>query len=380
MPVTERLMGAGQWSIALDPATNKVTRDLLDYFGHIYIFDTPMRSGLNDATMIASSRWGGILRRRQTPWAMSGVNMIAWLGDEDGKGPIIEVAGVGSVGTPAAFSAYMTAILAQCPAVTAGTATAVAGTHDPAYIWVTCRQALDNVCAIFNAEYRVNKDATIDTAPVGSSGMFKQTPTAVAMRRSSGRDLSVVGLSLTQLDVEIDAEEYIARQIVRDSTGVNTAAAGSATPYKDLHGNLIKMTKLTISTLTNNASAATLAANLVAAGQVLRNAVTITTDEFDIDRDVIVGDWIWVYDADGSMVDTTNPIRYRGSTIYPLKLRVLAITWPIERGMGVWYRDRNGVWTDLTNYVLFEAPGAHFEVGVAVRAQLTRDQWDRLHS
>jgi hypothetical protein len=359
-------MSTGQWSLKLDPAIQKTTRDLLDYFGHVYVFDAPQRPGQSDATMIANSRWGGILRRRQTPWDLAGVNMIGWLGDEDGKGPIMETPGVNGVGST--FAGLLSGILTYVPAVTAGVATAVAGTGTGVYINITPRAAIDSLCLIFDAEYRVNKDATIDTAPSTSAAMFKQTPTAVAMRRSSGRDLNVTGISVTQLDVSIDAEEYINRQIVQDTTGAYTAAAGVTETRKDLHGNLIKMTKLTVSTLTANANAAAVAAKLVAASQTLRNAVTLTTDEFDIARDVAVGDWIWVYDADGTMVDTTNPVRYRGSIIYPIKLRVLAITWPIERGMSVWYRDKAGVWTDLTNYVLFEAPGASFEVGAIFRA------------
>lgn len=374
MPVSERLMATGQWNLDLIEETPKSIRDVLDFFGHIYVFDTPQRPGIGDASMIATSRWGGILKRRQTPWRASGENMIAWLGDPNGKGPILETK-VGIIGVATTFANYVssgTSILSQTPAVTLGTATAVAGSHDPAYQWITARQAMDNACAIWGAEYRVNKDATLDYAPVGSTAMFRQTPQAVVMRRSSGRDANVVGLTTTQLDVAIDAEEYITRSLVQDGTGAWTGSTGTATGYKDLKGNLVNMTGPTVSTQTSNASAATLAANLVAAGEVLRNQVTLSSDEFDITRDVIVGDYIYVYNEDSNMVDTTNPVHYRGTIIYPIKLRVLGITWPLERGMGVWYRDKNGAWTDLTNYVVYEAPGASFEVGAASQPMLTK--------
>src|SRR5439155_848844 len=90
MPVTERLMAAGQFHLELDPNTPKTIRDALDFFGHIYIFDAQMRQDIGDTSMIAASRWGGIIRRRPTPFGVEGVSMIAWLGDEDGKGPIME--------------------------------------------------------------------------------------------------------------------------------------------------------------------------------------------------------------------------------------------------------------------------------------------------
>jgi hypothetical protein len=120
--------------------------------------------------------------------------------------------------------------------------------------------------------------------------------------------------------------------------------------------------------LTTNADAATHAANLVAAGQVLRKAVSIATEEYDIDRDVQVGDNLYVYRPDSSMVDPTNQVRYRGGVIYPVILRVISATWPIERGMGAWYRDGTGAWTDLTNHVVFEDAGTSFEVGAPMRA------------
>ncbi len=372
-------MAAGQWSLALDPATPKSIRDLIDYFGHVFVFDTRMDAGISDADMIKDSRWGGVVRIRATPWDVGGANMNTWLGDEDGKGPTYQTT---ITGTGATFAAFIALLLASVGSVTSGTISAVAGTQTISYGGMTsanppvsAREAIINLCSIFGAEWRVNKDWTFDAAAVGSSAMFKTTPTAVAMRRSSGRDLSITGLPVTQLDVSIDAEEWFSGSLVQDATGVWTFANGSTSPYKDGHGNNLTTdgwVKRTVSSLTPHASAATLAANLVAAGQVLRNAVTLSTDEFDIGRDVVVGDWIWVYDADGSMVDTTNQVRYRGSTIYPLKLRTLAITWPIERGMGVWYRDKNAVWTDLTNYVLWEQPGVTFEVGAAVRALLTK--------
>lgn len=373
MSVTERLMASGSWNLTLDRTTPKATRDLLLYFGHVFTFDSPMRAGLSDTAMLATSRWGGVLRRRQTPWQLSGTNMISWLGDEDGKGPLLEAAVTKAAST---FATWVTSLLPAAVAlgtVTAGGAT-VANTYGgtgAGQTPITPRAAIDNLASICGFEYRVTKSAVFDADVVGGTGLFKQTPTAAAIRRSSGRDLNITGLPVTQLDVAIDSEEYITRSLVHHATGY-AAQGGAASPYKDLLGNALSMTKLFESTATPTANGAAQATNLVNAGQVLRNQVTLGSDEFDINRDVVVGDYIWVYDEDGSMVDTTNQVRYRGSVIFPLKLRVLAITWPIERGMGVWYRSGAGVWTDLTNYVLFESPGVSFEVGAATRALLTK--------
>lgn len=376
MPIEERLMAAGKWNIGLDPSTPKAIRDVLDYFGHCYVFDASrIRPGLSDTTMIALSRWGGILRRRKTPWDIAGTNMICWLGDEDGKGPIIE-SKIGGAGTPSTLNNYVVNALVGpgnvAPAVTAGNVVAGGTTHDPGYQWITVRAALDSAALIWGAEYRVNKDFSIDVQLVGATPSltprwFAQTPTAIAMRRNSGRDISIAGLSMTQLDVSVDAEEYFVRAIVHDGTGAYTASAGSATPYKDGQGNLIKMAKIFEQSNTPNAVAAAVGASLVSAGEILRYEITQASDQFDIDRDVIVGDYIYVYDHDAAVVDITKQVRYRGSIIYPMKHRVMAMTWPIERGMSVWYRSGAAVWTDLTDYVVWESPGVTFEVGAPVR-------------
>lgn len=366
MSVTERLMAAGQWALQLDPTTPYAVRSLLAFDGHVFIFNAPPRSGLSDVTMISGAQWSGVLRRTPTAFGLAGANTIIWLGDEESKGPILE-ANIGAAGT--AFATYLAALLAICPAVTAGTATAVAGTRGAVYTEpLTVRAALDNLCAVFGAEYRVNKDATIDTAPVGSSAIFAQTPTAIAMKRSSGRDLSIVGLSVTQLDVATDAEDYFTRSLVQDTTLAWTAAAGSAPPYNDMHGNVVKFAKAAVSSSTANADAPTLAANLVAAGQVLHREVSLAVDDYAIRRFLQAGDRLGVYDIDGNLTDPTNPVRYQGAIIYPATVRINAVTWPIEQGMGVWYRDKVGFWTNLTNYVLWEQPGVTFEVGAPVRA------------
>jgi hypothetical protein len=42
--------------------------------------------------------------------------------------------------------------------------------------------------------------------------------------------------------------------------------------------------------------------------------------------------------------------------------------------MGVWYRDANGKWTDITNYIVWETPGVTLEIGAQSRP-LTIASW-----
>src|SRR5690606_13462083 len=47
-------------------------------------------------------------------------------------------------------------------------------------------------------------------------------------------------------------------------------------------------------------------------------------------------------------------VTIRGTRINPLRLRVTESDWPITRGYTVAHRNKDGVWTDLTDYVHFE--------------------------
>jgi hypothetical protein len=76
-----------------------------------------------------------------------------------------------------------------------------------------------------------------------------------------------------------------------------------------------------------------------------------------------VGDYTWVYDPDSGLVDYTNEIVFRGQRINPAKLRVIELTWPVVQGMAVAYRDRSGVWYDLTDYVIWETGDTNIVVG-----------------
>jgi hypothetical protein len=372
MPVTERLMAAGSWSLNLKPETPKAIRDILDFWGHVFVFDAAVHiDGQSDASLIAMARWGGVVRaRRPTEYDLAGASMIVWLGDEEGKGDIYETP---IAGTNQTFSFYINNLINNASgAIHLGAISGGGPTKTLAYEWVTPRAAIDHVCSVFGNEYRVNKDATIDAGP--SASLFTTNPDTIAMRRSSGRDTSIFGIPVTDLTVEIDAEDYVTRELVQDSAGGWHAAAGAATPYNDVHGNAVALTEAFISSLTPAAHAAALATSRVNAAEVLHQQISLSTDDYAVDRHIAVGDWIWLYDPDSGLLDLTNQVRYRGSNIFPVKIRVLSSTWPIERGMGVWYRDANGKWTDITNYIVWETPGVTLEIGAQSRP-LTTASW-----
>lgn len=76
------------------------------------------------------------------------------------------------------------------------------------------------------------------------------------------------------------------------------------------------------------------------------------------------GDEVYVYDLEAGILDTANQITYRGETISPALLRCTMMTYPIERGLGVYVRSNAAtpVYIDLTPFVQWEAPGTQIDV------------------
>ena len=84
---------------------------------------------------------------------------------------------------------------------------------------------------------------------------------------------------------------------------------------------------------------------------------------YDVGHLSPVGSRIWLY-APPVVMDAANPLQFRGRVCYPVAVRLMGLTWPITRGMGVYLRTNKGavVWHDLTNYVAWESGDVQLEV------------------
>jgi len=366
MAIVERLMKPGTWDITLLPDTPKSLRDVLQPFGHIVIQEARIDPRvMADADILSLALYVGPLRRKPTPYTLQGSGMAIWLGDEESKGQII------SPNQNMTFANWIANILGLGLAITAGTVTAVgAGVLNWNAARITQRAAIDYICAYFTglngvanpAEYRVNNNGTMDAGL--SSALFNTTPKAIVTPREGGREL---GIEPLLFGVEIDGDSYSTAVIEVGSAGNATANLAPATTYKDIHGNLVVLQRVVSNTLVLAGQEANQAAAQLAL-YPLRQVITLSTNRYDVRHDIQVGDWLYVYDPEHDVVDLTNEQHYRGQTIHPNKLRVYALTWPIEGGMAVYYRDGpTAVYTDLTNWVSFEKPGTTFELGFPLR-------------
>lgn len=392
MPVAQVLMAVGSWSLNLAPTTPRTLVDVLSsgYFGHIAIATGRHDPRVEGDSLFSSARYVGVLTGGTFNSTvsgngpqLSGDGMATWLATPSSVGDIIE--------TPLSYTAatFATVINALLPsAVHAGTIHSIgAATYTGAFVWTDRRKALSTFCGLMSTgaaanqtvEWRVNNDCTLDAGHV--SDLYVTTPSTAIVARNSGVDMTVRGLpGVTQL-VE-DVKDYTTRVVVLASgSGAATAVGaanitdvGGTNPYLDRWGNPVKMTRMVSASSVSSYNATAAAQGALLPYTLPRDQVKLTSQEYDITGELSVGDYTYVYDPDSGIVDTTQEVIFRGQRINPALLRVIELDWPVTMGMTVAYRDKNGVWYDLTDYVLWDSGDTTVVVGGYNRALVSTSE------
>lgn len=363
MTVTEIKQAVGSWVFRLRPDTPRAVLDALQYFGHVAVVPGAVNVVEYGDNLLAAARYVGVLRARSTDDAttVSGGGMAFWLGDEDGNGAVFETAVDLTAQT---FANTITALLPPSGAITAGTIYSVAGTYTGVHQWQTPRKAISYVTDTYGAEWRVNNDGTLDAGL--ASQLYVTTPRAILVRKEDSQDLALVALpGRTQLD--LDVGDYTTRVVLLgegegDTIQVGTADA-PATPFNDIHGNDVVMTRVVSESATVGVNVNTRAALVLSQYADVRPSVALSTSAYDLKGDVRVGDSIYVYDPTAGFVDTNNEVQWGGEVIHPIVLRVVEMTWPMRAGWTFAYRNNLGVWSDLSPYVDYETGETTLVVG-----------------
>jgi hypothetical protein len=363
VPVTESLQALGEWSITLKDTTPKAVTDAILDLGHVCVHAARQNPTISGDSLLTSARFVGVVRNRQftdTTRLFGGPGMAFWLGDEDDKGSVIETAVQMASRT---FIGGITDLLPSSGSITAGTINTVSGTpFTGSFVYQSPKKALSTFCGYWSntfgqAEWQVTGDGKLNAGTVDQ--LYVTTPTAVIARKMSGQDMAVRGL-LGAAEATSDLKDYSTRVVVLaqgegEATAIGQAnIAGGLNPYKDIHGNTVKLTRMVSSSdveATNADASATLQLNRFLRA---KRTLKVTTDEVDIDGVFHVGDFVWVWDPDSGMVDTNVPageVVFRGHRLNPLRIRVTEVTWPVSVGMGISYRDYLGNWIDLTDYL-----------------------------
>lgn len=366
MAITETLKALGSWSLNLRNDIPVGIVEKLGYFGHIVIHPGVVDPRVSGDGLLKTSRYTGVLRDKGfdgSTHTIAGPGMAMWLGDEDKKGEVFE-----SLLTMTALS-FENAIRAALPpsgSVTEGTLFNIGSApFTSTFQYLSPREVIDYVCTTLGADWIVRGDATLDAGL--ESDLFVTVPKTAILRRNAGVDRFVNAFP-GHLSTAEDVQDFTTRVVLLASGSEGSTSTGSAdilpglNPYKDLHGHTVKMTRLVSESSTDAGNATARAQLQLNRFTGTRNALTLSTQQYDIKGDVVVGDYLWVYDPESGLEDI-NEVIFRGQRIYPLKLRLTEMTWPVIKGMSVAYRDDFGVWTDLTKYVQWESGDTTVVVG-----------------
>ena len=372
MGFRKRLMAVGDFEVVLRPEAPQTMREAMLEWGHIIVTDVEVDPiAFGDAAMKGASIFTGIVtevrRALGGETRVLGPHISAHLGDGT-RGDILEAKVTFASAT--SMPAIVTSLLPAGGSIIEGTIGSVTGTYTGTHIYETPAQAIKTALTVgFAAEYRVNDDGTLDADLPGT--LFVGTPKALIARVSGTYDPGPVkGVPTSAMDTSLDSRDLTTKVIhfgktIRNDTVVGTATVAS-NPFKDFFGNaLVRKAIFSDSTVGPNRIDGFATAALDSIDQVVNELSVTLDDNFDVEGYFDVGDEIYVYDPDQRLFDTTNQTTFRGEIVFPEQIRVIGLQRPLQSGMGVYYRDLDGVYTNISRYVQWEgrSAGTIVEVG-----------------
>lgn len=357
------LLGAlGSWDVRLREGTPAEIVSALDYFGHIAVVRGPVDVASLGDGILPAARYVGILRERGTDDSplIGGVGMAAWLGDEDEKGAVFE--------SPVVIDnkSFADSIAAVLPSsVQIGFIGSIAGTYSGRHVFETPRSALSTICSAFGADWYVGGDAKLYAGTTAQ--LYGTTPKAVVVRRGAGTDIDLVALG-GKFAVGTDVVDYSTRvvligQTTEQGSFATATADAPSVPYFDLFGNPVKRTRMISESGTTAGSVTARAALQINRFNRTRKALKISTEDYDIEGNFVVGEWAYVYDPDTGIFDPAREIVFRGEILHPDIVRISGIGYPISEGHTVAFRRGNGTWLDLTPWIEFESGSNEITIG-----------------
>lgn len=366
MTVNQVTQGLGSWSLRLREDTPREVLDALEYFGHIAVMPGRVKPYEYGDNLLSAARYVGVFlgRSANNQFELSGQGMAWWLGDGDDKGYVFESAvNLNAVGFGTAVSALLP------PAVTVGTLHSVPGLYTGVHKWETPRKAIGYVCDVLGAEFRVNGNATLDAGLVPD--LYRTTPQVLLVSKNAGRELARRAVA-GQMALDSDTEDYATRVVVLAAGEGESIATGTAdvpsTPYRDMHGNDIIITRLV-------SSAQTVPTNAPAVAQLQLNRFVnprqnakLSSQDYYVAGDLEVGDYISVFDPTNGYFDNGNEAYWQGQPINPVNLRCVEMSWPVEAGWTVAFRTNTGEWIDLSGHYIPESGQTSITVGEFSRA------------
>lgn len=375
MTTQERLGSFGNWTVTLSEQTpDDILEALKDHaLGTIYI--TPSRIDPKKVHPKEVARYAGIYRKREftdTTRAISGSSLLWLLGDGVGKGAGVDLTSIDLTGE--SFTDALTAAIADTDISVGTIVPEVGGLPSGNFFLQDARHKVEEITKQFGAEYKITPKAELDAGSPASLWPTFNDPVVFIKRGAKGVDPDWKPLPIASSAMGEDLINFATQKIIaadQDGTPVIQGQATIASSKRGPNGTLLEITSVSADSQVGQAAADSRAAALLALENAPRQTVSLSTDEFDIDGTVVVGDTVSVWNPEVGFFDINNHIIVQGEHYFPLNLRVFGATWPITEGMGVYLRPPTASGDDnifdLSPYLVPESGSTDLEVGAAAR-------------
>ena len=364
--IHEAYMQQGSYQIPLVRETPPSVFAKCVEYGHTVVTSQWLDINLfTDAVLLATARYAGpvlVTERDLNGYSVEGVGMVWHLGGDEGEGPA-------DLETPVTFTAATaTTVLAAAgllpPAVTAGTITTTGiNTYSGYHGFESPLDAVRTYCKTVGGHFRVSPAGVLDFSAIDatSGNPYMVAPTVVVLREGFGSDPAYQGVPVSSAVTRRDVTRYRTRvaliQEQDDAPSYYALVSGStrAAVYKDIHGNNLDRTIWLGRPASQDVDLDQLLGTELDERDI-DDVQEVDTDQYEIvGGDFKIGDLFYIYDPPTGFIDLANEIEFRGSIIWPKKTRLLQASWPLADGMGVYYRNADGVYTDLTRWIRWEA-------------------------
>lgn len=397
MPITETFMDGAPWSVTLMDDTPRWVLDAIDVRTRLWasIVITPHHIGVGDvadATLLSLARYVGVyLGMGAGRTSLRGEGLIWWLG-QDGDGGDLHASEdfeYGTGDTAKLTDAVTDLIFNGSNGLTEGS---VAGPEEYYTVQLeggdTKREVLDTLMSKSGdlSVWKLTPEGVLSIGTPASLWPTTTTPT-VMLTPDGGQDAVVAGVFADFVAAELNGDDVRNDVFVDWQDGVNNGRALLSTPsgWKNFAGGtpvvrtLIdwrpkrprppteRWRKLAAWQIRSETTADKMAARELNERSEVRQEIVVEVDEYDPWRWAMSpGNWVYLWDPDTGVIDTTREVYYRGDVTHPDLGRVDQWTTPIQDGYGVYIRYWNGssfTYYDLTNWVEPEDGATKLTIG-----------------
>lgn len=375
MTVQERLGAFGDWSLTLSQETpDEILDALKDHLlGTIYI--TPSRIDPKKGHPKEVARYAGIYRKREFTddrRTISGCSLLLLLGDGQGKGSGVDLTPIDLTGL--SFEDALTAAIADTDIQVGNIIPEIGGLPAGVFYLQDARHKVEEITKQFAAEFRITPKAQLDAGTPASLYPTFNDPVVFIKRGAKGVDPDWKPLPIASSAMGEDLINWANQKIIaadQDGTPIIQGQATISSSKRGPNGTLLEITSVSADSQVGQAAADSRAAALLALENAPRKTVSLSTDEFDVDGTVGIGDTVTVWNPEVGFYDETNHITVQGEHYFPLDLRVFGLTWPITKDMGVYLEPPTITGDDdifdLSPYLVPESGSTDLEVGAAAR-------------